>query len=141
MTSKLYPKSLRALSVRQPFAAMIVIGDKSEEYRSWRTHKRGTILIHASAKAEGNWREYFAAFGYSPTELYLGAIVGAARLVDCAEILSGGYAWRLEGAIIFPQKPQCKGGLSFWKPLDENQDKAFHQAWQQLPADLRKSIN
>ena len=31
--------------------------------------------------------------------------------------------------------------LELWKPLDERQENAFAAAWQQLPADLRKSVN
>lgn len=37
----------RVLSVRQPWASMIVHGIKKIESRSWRTHWRGTLLIHA----------------------------------------------------------------------------------------------
>jgi len=138
MTIKSYPETLRALSVKQPWAALITHGDKIEEYRSWRTHKRGTILIHASAQAESDWREYFSAFGYPLTELYLGAIVGAAQLVDCVADPDGGYAWRLEGAFLLPEKPKCKGGLSFWQAKDDKQRKAFSFAWSQLPNYLKK---
>ena len=36
------------LSVRQPWASLIVSGFKSVENRSWKTDYRGTIAIHAS---------------------------------------------------------------------------------------------
>lgn len=39
------------LSVRNPWASLIVIGLKGIENRSWTTHYRGRIAIHASSKA------------------------------------------------------------------------------------------
>jgi len=39
-----------AISVRQPFASAIALGVKTIDIRSWRTHYRGSILIHASQK-------------------------------------------------------------------------------------------
>jgi hypothetical protein len=38
----------RAISIRLPWAWLIVNGFKDVENRSWRTRHRGTILIHAS---------------------------------------------------------------------------------------------
>ena len=39
---------LKALSIRQPWAWLIVNGFKDVENRNWRTHWRGRLLIHAS---------------------------------------------------------------------------------------------
>ena len=36
---------MKALSVRQPWASMIAQGHKTIEWRSWRTHYRGPLLI------------------------------------------------------------------------------------------------
>ncbi len=43
---------MRALSVRQPWASLIAIGEKTIELRSWRTHYRGPVLIVASARPD-----------------------------------------------------------------------------------------
>lgn len=40
---------MKALSVRQPWAWLIVHGGKDIENRTWRTDYRGPLLIHASA--------------------------------------------------------------------------------------------
>lgn len=40
--------SMRTLSVRQPYATLIVAGVKKIENRTWRTEHRGRIYIHAS---------------------------------------------------------------------------------------------
>jgi hypothetical protein len=41
---------MRALTIRQPYAALIADGIKSIEVRSWRTSYRGPLLICASAR-------------------------------------------------------------------------------------------
>lgn len=42
---------MKALTVRQPYAGLISAGIKDVENRSWRTHYRGRLWIHAAAKA------------------------------------------------------------------------------------------
>jgi len=42
-------KSLRALSLRQPWAWLVTNGSKDIENRSWHTNHRGPLLIHASS--------------------------------------------------------------------------------------------
>ena len=39
----------RALSIRQPWAWLILHAGKDVENRTWKTHLRGTVLIHAGA--------------------------------------------------------------------------------------------
>lgn len=39
---------MKALSIRQPWATLILRGGKDIENRVWRTKQRGTVLIHAS---------------------------------------------------------------------------------------------
>lgn len=41
---------MKALSILQPWASLIVLGHKRIETRSWNTKYRGPLLIHASAK-------------------------------------------------------------------------------------------
>lgn len=48
-----------ALSVRQPFAHMLVRGYKIVECRSWTTNYRGPIYIHASMKVEKEAMAYY----------------------------------------------------------------------------------
>jgi len=43
----------KVLTVRQPYASLLVSGIKDVENRSRRTNYRGTVLIHAGAK----WHE------------------------------------------------------------------------------------
>ena len=94
-------KSLPCLSVRQPWAWLIVNGIKSIENRTWRTKFRGRILIHAGgAMTVTEWRSA-AAFAVEqcgvPLECFdeggaahfsrleRGGIVGSAEIVDCVD--------------------------------------------------------
>ncbi len=54
---------MRALSIRQPWASLIVDSTKRIENRSRRTHVRGAVLIHASQKLD--WRELDSAASLS----------------------------------------------------------------------------
>lgn len=48
---------MRALTIRQPWASLIAVGEKGIETRSFPTTYRGTVLIHASKSATREERE------------------------------------------------------------------------------------
>lgn len=89
---------MKALSIRQPWAWLIVNGYKDVENRTWPTNVRGTVLIHA---AKGmTEREYYDALGWimhkpaiahaaplmpRPHELERGGIVGMATIWNCVQ--------------------------------------------------------
>lgn len=73
-----------ALSVKQPWAALIAAGLKTIEVRSWATQRRGFVLIHASRQVD----ERPEAWKALPESLAAaaklsGGIIGCAELVDC----------------------------------------------------------
>ena len=73
-----------ALSLKQPWAALVVHGLKTIEIRSWPTARRGRILIHAARVADTRPE----AWAYVPAELQetarlCGGILGAAELTGC----------------------------------------------------------
>lgn len=70
---------VKALSIRQPWAELIVRGDKKIEIRSWNTNFRGYFLMHTSKKIE---EDAAKNFGLHAKELDIGAIVGYANLAD-----------------------------------------------------------
>src|SRR5687767_9624159 len=60
---------LMCLSVRQPWAELIVAGRKRVENRTWKTNHRGLLGIHASATdtdflglTDGEKADYFAGY-------------------------------------------------------------------------------
>lgn len=103
-----------ALSIRQPWAWLIVYGFKDIENRDWRTPFRGRVLIHASKS--GTQAEHdrivseLARAGLLPggmpsfEQLPRGGIVGEARIVDCVQasdspwFIEGGYGFVLRNA-------------------------------------------
>jgi hypothetical protein len=100
---------MKALSIRQPWAWLIVHGHKDVENRTWATNYRGPLLVHAGltldpdhARAAELAQEQGIALPATP-ELPRGAIVGRVRIVDCVDWhpspwFQGPYAFVLEDA-------------------------------------------
>jgi ASCH domain len=60
MTVTVLPRSLVALSIKQPWAELILLGRKTIEVRSWSTNFRGLLALHTGK------RPSVAAFGCFP---------------------------------------------------------------------------
>jgi hypothetical protein len=78
-------KRVYSLSIRQPWAALLVSGLKTIEVRSWLTKIRGSILIHAAQIPDDRpeaWK--WVAESIRPLTILRGGIIGKADLVDCA---------------------------------------------------------
>jgi hypothetical protein len=78
-----------ALSVKQPWAALLVHGLKTIEVRRWPTSRRGPILIHA-ARVPDHRPEAWAKLPLDlhPAARLLGGIVGEGVLTDCVTYAS-----------------------------------------------------
>jgi hypothetical protein len=103
---------MRVLSVRKPYAHLIIMGLKPFENRTWWTNHRGPLLIHAG----GRWHadpveEIERRFGIAISpELALGGIVGIANLtaiVTASDHLSfeGPFGWKMDNARALPFVP------------------------------------
>lgn len=126
----------KALSIRQPWAWLIVNGYKDIENRTWSTELRGEILIHAS-KTMTN-ADYQSAVNFLESlkkdanialpnisiphkkDLEFGGIVGTAVITACvtesdSPWYTGDYGFVLEDVKPLPFKP-CLGKLSFFTP-------------------------
>lgn len=82
----------RVISLYQPYATLMVLGEKQNETRSWDTNYRGPVLIHAT-KSMPVWcmdlchkepfRSVLARHGYhSYSNLPKGAILGQVEIMD-----------------------------------------------------------
>jgi len=80
-----------ALSLRQPWAWLVVHGGKTLENRKWRTHRRGPFIVHASKGMTVAEYEGAVAFtcNVDPSivvpafdDLLRGGFMGRARIVD-----------------------------------------------------------
>ena len=131
---------MKALSLLQPWASLVVMGIKTIETRSWATQYRGELLIHAGKSKAGSifgteapFKKYIPDFN----KLSFGAIIGKVELTNVlrAETLpysdeyinrltmeekafgdytEGRYAWILNEPVIFNTPIPARGMLSLW---------------------------
>ncbi len=82
---------IRVLSVRQPWAGLIVHGFKSLENRDWETSYRGPLAIHASSNdATSAYREFIFDEKAYPNAIPVGpCLVTPRQLAKARELLSG----------------------------------------------------
>jgi hypothetical protein len=76
-----------ALSVKQPWAALIAAGVKTVDVRTWVAARRGRIFIHAGKRPDDRpeaWA-HVATPGLRAAAALVGGIVGEAELVGCRE--------------------------------------------------------
>ena len=83
---------MRALSLTEPWASLVVTGEKKVETRSWKTAHRGLIAIHAAKGFPAYAKEVIGVSFFkilekhgifSPKDFTFGAIVGVAEIVAC----------------------------------------------------------
>lgn len=128
---------MKAITIKQPFASLIVEGVKDIENRTWKTNFRGRVLIHAGASIAGSaldllTQEQFDVLvkNNKGAEYVTSSIIGSVEIVDCVinhesiwaekgdSFLTGEssiiYNWVLANPIKFPEPIPAKGKLSFW---------------------------
>ena len=123
---------MRALTIKQPWATLIMQGDKRFEFRSWKTNFRGDVLIHAG---KGLDKEAVVRLKkYLPDELPMGKILGKVTITDCVPMsdefakmlskensdiytshsFSNNYGFKIENVEVFDTPIDAKGQLGFW---------------------------
>ena len=70
---------MKCLSLKQPFADLLALGEKTIELRKWNTKFRGEFLIHASKNIDV---EACDRLDINIDKLSIGAILGSAFLFD-----------------------------------------------------------
>ena len=107
----------RAISIRQPYAELILTGRKREEYRSLSTRIRERVWIYASARPADDpaaWRRA----GQQPGDLPTAVIVGSIEIADCRKRAPGDFAYKLIGPkrLPRPKRPRNHPQPVFWRP-------------------------
>lgn len=121
---------MKALSIRQPYAWLIVNGFKDIENRTWPTYFRGRVLIHAGVNyPKRDYRDdaedYSDEYGieYPPREQMIGGIVGVATITDCVRESKSKWFNGPYGFVLTDAKPlpflACPGKLSFFDVPDD----------------------
>lgn len=114
------------LSVRQPWAWLIVNGHKDIENRSWHTSRRGRILIHAGQRFEqAGYERVVRHMGIAlpdKADLGRGGIVGVVEIVDVVEQASSQWFEGPYGFVLANPRPltfvPARGRLSFFRLTD-----------------------
>lgn len=94
---------MKAISIRQPWAWLIVAGHKDVENRTWATDYRGPILIHAAKTIDRRFT--LPANIEIPKDLERGGIVGQAILIDCVEESNSPWFTGPYGLVLSEPKP------------------------------------
>ncbi|MCY2964123.1 MAG: ASCH domain-containing protein [Planctomycetota bacterium] len=129
-------ETLTVLSIRQPWASLLLSGEDWCENRSWNTKHRGALWIHASSKIENGECEQY---GIDKKRLATGAIIGVVDLIDVIpideladrveglaekhglnrdvgpEFIVGEYCWIVANPRALKTPIPVKGKLNLWR--------------------------
>lgn len=119
---------MKALSIRQPWAWLIVHAGKDIENRTWQTKFRGRFLVHAAGgmslreyRLVQGWARQHAGVTNLPAfeELQRGGIIGSVELVDCVTDHPSPWYMGDVGFVLRDPKPlpfvPVKGRLNFFE--------------------------
>lgn len=133
---------MKAITIRQPWASLIMLGAKRIETRSWRVNYRGRIAIHAGTvfrAAEKHFARTAVPYAHLVgKELPLGVVLGTAVLADVLPVSQlgalidtstiagtrermlgdyspGRFGWVLKDVLVFAEPIPAKGSLSLWE--------------------------
>ena len=124
---------MKVLTIKQPWATLIMQGDKRFEFRSWQTKYRGDLLIHAGKGIDKEAMKRLSK--YLPKNIPLGKILGKVKLVDCIKMspefkemllkenneiytkssFQENYGWQVTDVEVFEYPIEATGHLSLWE--------------------------
>lgn len=137
---------MKALTIKQPWAQLIVDGIKPIENRTWKTNFRGRVYVHAGAKQPKAFSHHLTTdqladfHSYIDQDVYgcyatsnllgdwtLSAIIGEVDIIDCVinhqsiwaeqSFIPEIWNWVLANPVKYDQPIlNVKGALSFWQP-------------------------
>lgn len=132
---------MKAITLWQPWATLVIIGAKTLETRSWPIAYRGPLAIHAAASTNTKlvrhllsgepFRSVLAEAGYDEvSDLPSGCVLGTVTVTDCESTNKAFYvtqqerafgdfsphrfAWTLEDPIRFPEPIPARGKQGLW---------------------------
>lgn len=121
-------RAVPALTVKQPWATLIMMGIKDIENRMWLTGYRGPVFIHAGQKWDSDpWPkdpalEKFGLTHFTPDHFPRGVILGTVELVDLITDSKSLWAmpdhihWVLKNPSLLDQPIAWRGQLGLWTP-------------------------
>jgi hypothetical protein len=120
-----YPKTIRALSVREPWASEICYGKKTEEFRTWESSWHGLTLIHASGT------QHPAILGF------------AFKAEKCNRYGPKDFGHVMIAPAKFMEPVLCPGALNYWRPQSNRprQEQAFREAYEAILTGKWESVD
>jgi hypothetical protein len=143
---------IKVITVYEPWASLIALGEKKIETRGWYTKYRGPLAIHAAKKYAGDisfQEPFYTALAPQHDLLgirfYLGCVLAICNLVDCVEVDTtyghilkvakpneyafgdysfGRFAWKLDNVHQLTEPIKATGRQRIW-----NWDAAEHLVW------------
>ena len=128
---------MKVLTIKEPWASLIVNGYKEYEFRSWKTNYRGELLIHAGVGVDKTAMKKFSKLNLDYPK---SRIVAKVKMIDCIKIddsfnkelidmnneiygdkTRDGYAWKIELIEKIDDYEIIKGKLGLWN-LDIKKD-------------------
>jgi len=117
---------MKCLSVRQPWAWLIVNGWKNVENRTWQTKHRGFILIHAGKTFDHDgyaWVEQNVSFVDdlpASGDFDMGCVIGCARLAAMVQAhpsvwFSGPWGWLFDSQQAYHVPIPYRGKLGLFE--------------------------
>lgn len=121
---------MKAITIREPWASLIINGYKKYEFRSWKTNYRGKILIHAG---KGIDKDMLYITDKYNIKINPGNIIGEVEITDCIKVddkfneylrkdnrlvyrgnYKDNYAWKIENVVKFDKTISVNGKLGLW---------------------------
>lgn len=114
---------MKTISIKQPWAWLIIHGGKDIENRDWYTRIRGRVAIHAGKyrPSDSELRNIEKAFRVSiPRDrLQFGGIIGTVEIVNCVTDHPSRWFFGTFGFVLARPRPvrflPCTGKLGFFK--------------------------
>ena len=126
---------MRAITIQQPWASLVALRAKRYETRSWNTHYRGPLAIHASATFSETQRrlarsgpfvavcQLTAVFKTTDSSGQSAFEFARADLSNREEAFGdfspGRFAWLLTNVIALENPIPARGALGLWEWNDE----------------------
>lgn len=116
---------MKAISIRQPWAWLIMHGGKDIENRTWSTNVRGRVLVHAAkGMSNSEWVDAANHAGHlgimipQKEELQRGGIIGSVDIVDCVTESDSPWFFGPRGFVLRDPRPcdfrSLAGALGFF---------------------------
>ncbi len=122
---------MKAITVLQPWATLLITGASRYAVRSWQTSYRGPLLIHAGRRlvTHGPYRAALQTCAFLD-RMPRGCILGFAELTDCLPVEAvaepglgdtrpGAWAWRLERPTRLARPLPLRGVLGVYEVPDD----------------------